>query len=327
VTSDSSHPEDSADDSDPEDLGAGERELLAGFDRLSPQGGLQWAFDDSMRRVAEPELETPDVQWKGLPDDLWERGRSAAIGQRFVGDVAGVIAEILAADSRAVAKNVSGHRFEAVWDALRYLAARVERLEARVDPLGFEAAEWSLPVADPSEWVEQLPRWLGAADGELPVVVGESGDGRLVLALARAGHRVRGVDPKGASVWGSLADSDGSLDIEMTEVVDHLRTIGDDRAAGVVLIGCVDRLDLAAKLELLDESFRVVGSGGVVVILTSDQSAWDERLSIPARDLTPGRPLHPETWMLLLHRLGAAEAVWHRASSGTVHAVVARLQP
>jgi hypothetical protein len=314
-----------------DDLGAAERELLAAFDRLSPQGSLQWGFDDAMRRIVNPDAEPiAGAEWKGLPDDLWERGRSALIGQRFVGDVAGVMADLLAADSRAVARGVAEDRFTAVWDALRYLAARVERLEARVDPLGFEAAERRVPIPDPTEWVEDLPGWLAVSEQTLPVIVGESGNGGLLDTLRAVGVRVHGVEPRGASVWRSLAGDtnqgaeidDGTAGIEMSEVVDFLGVLPDHAAAGVVLLGCVDRLDLASKLDLLDQAMRVVEPGGTIVVLATDQSAWEASLSIPERDLAEGRPLHPETWELLLHRAGAINAVSHRASSGTVHAIV-----
>lgn len=314
-----------------DDLGAAERELLAAFDRLSPQGSLQWGFDDAMRRIVHPDTESiTGAEWKGLPDDLWERGRSALIGQRFVGDVAGVIADLLAADSRAVARGVAEDRFTAVWDALRYLAARVERLEARADPLGFEAAERRVPIPDPIEWLGHLPGWLAVSEQTGPVIVGESGDGGLLAALRAAGVRVRGVEPRGASVWRSLvgesdassSTGDGLEGVEMAEVADFLAGLPDRAAAGVVLLGCVDRSDLASKLELLDQSIRVVEPGGTIVVLVTDQSAWEEGLSIPERDLAEGRPLHPETWELLLRRAGAIGVVSHRASTGTVHAVV-----
>ena len=114
--------------------------LLAAFDRLRPQGSLRWCFDDAMRRLEHPDHESSAgaLPWPGLPDDLWERGRSARIGHRFAGDVATVLADILAADARAAAdaavSSLSGDRFEAAFHALRYLAARVEALEARIDP-------------------------------------------------------------------------------------------------------------------------------------------------------------------------------------------------
>jgi len=322
---------------DGDDLRADERALLAAFERRSPQGSLKWGFDDAMRRIEHPDIDSAAgaAPWKGLPDDLWERGRTAQIGQRFVGDVAGVLADILAADARAAAdaavEAVNGDRFVAAWDALRFLAARVEQLEARVDPLGLETAEWPMPVPDASEWADVVEGWLAPSDSGSAVVVGESGDGALALALGAAGRRVVGVEPRGASAWRSLTAPEmgegGAVEFVLADVLEHLKTMDADSVAGVVLVGCVDRLDLAGKLALVDEAFRVVGAGGTVVVLATDPSAWSEGLSIPARDLLPARPLHPETWSFLLHRSGAADTVWHRPDSGTLHAVVARLDP
>jgi hypothetical protein len=314
-------------------LEADEAELLAAFDRLRPQGSLQWGFNDAMRRISQPDTSsaTSGAPWKGLPDDLWERGRSALIGRRFVGDVAGVLADLLAADARAAADAAVAGVNVATWDALRYLAARVVLLEARLDPTGLEAAELPMAAPDVREWVDVMGSWLGSPDPEATVIVGESGDGTLMRALRGAGRRVKGVEPRGAAAWASFTSSSGDgtdaiADVVFGEVNDHLRTIPDGTSAGVVLVGCVDRLDVAAKVGLLDHAVRVTKAGGVLVVLTTDQSAWDEALSAPARDLAPGRPLHPETWTLLFRRVGLVDTVWHRPSSGTVHALVARVE-
>jgi hypothetical protein len=294
-----------------------------------------------MRRVDRPDLDSSAgaLPWKGLPPDLWQRGRSARIGERFVGDVARVMADILATDARraadAAVAAVNGDRFVAAWDALRYLSARVEALEARVDPVGLEPAEWPGSPPDPRAWVGSAGAWFGGADRDLPVIVGESGDGTLVEALLADGYTVRGVDPRGASVWESFPSASGStavgagprVGLALDHVDHHLRSLPDDSAAGVVLVGCVDRADLADKMALLRAALRVTTPGGSVVVLAEDQEAWEASLSHPARDLAPGRPLHPETWSLLLRRLGAAEPVWHRPESGSLHAVVARVEP
>lgn len=314
--------------------GSDERVLLAAFDRLSPRGGLRWGFDDAMRRIEQPDTDSAAAAapWPGLPDDLWERGHSARVGQRFVGDVAGVLADILAADARTAADAavaaVNGDRFVAASDALRYLAARVELLESRVDPLGLEAAEWPLPVPDPGEWTGAVDTWLGSSHPRDPVLVGESGAGALLRALRGAGRPVVGIEPRGESVWRALAvpgvRDDPECEVVLGEVAAHLRVTPDASIAGVVLLGCVDRLDLAGKIGLLEQSLRVIRPGGTIVVLTTDQSAWDDALAVPARDLVPGRPLHPETWTWLLDRAGTTEVVWHRPVSGVLHAVVAR---
>jgi hypothetical protein len=318
-----------------EPLGEDEAELLAAFDRRQPQGNLKWGFDDAMRRIEHPDLESSAgaAPWPGLPDDLWQRGRSARIGQRFVGDVAGVLADLMAADARVAADAavtaVNGDRFVATWDALRFLAARVEELEAGVDPLGLEAAEWPAPVPDPSEWVDAVAGWVDGPERGNPVVVGEAGDGSLLQALGRTGRPVVGVEPRGEVAWGLLTagGSPGgpTADVVFDEVGAYLRRIPEQCASGVVLVGCVDRLDLVGKVGLLEQSVRVTQPGGTIVILATDQVVWDQELAAPTRDLAPGRPLHPETWSILLHRAGGFDVQWHRATTGPLHALVARL--
>ena len=113
----------------------------------------------------------------------------------------------------------------------------------------------------------------------------------------------------------------------MAEVLDHLRTVPPDARAGTVLAGCVDRLGLAAKAELLAEAIRVTRPDGVVIVLATDQSAWDAALDPSARDLAPGRPLHPETWSLLFRRSGLVDVGSHHPGSSALHAVVGRLGP
>jgi hypothetical protein len=284
-----------------------------------------------MRRIAHPESDTSVAPWPGLPDDLWERGRSARIGQRFVGDVAGVLAEVMAADSRETAAAAAAGVNVATWDALRYLAARVEALEAARDPVGLEAAELPLDPPDIRGWARMIASLLGTTDPNAAVIVGECGDGALPGALHDAGRRVAGVEPRAARAWRGLSsDGDGPAPasgtaIVLAEVLDHLRTVPDRAAAGVVLAGCVDRLGLAGQIELLHHAVRATGRGGPVVVLATDQAAWDAALAPPARDLAPGRPLHPETWSLLFRRSGLVEVEWHRPGPEAVHAVVGRV--
>jgi hypothetical protein len=313
-----------------------ERELLAAFERLSPQGSLRWGFDDALRRVDEPNLASAAgaAPWPGLPADLWERGRSAKIGQRFVGDVASVLADLLAADARTAADaavtSVNGDRFVATWDALRYLAARIEALEARADPLGSPRAALDLPVPDLTEWAGIVSSWCEPVGERGAIVVGELCDGSVLDALAQTGRPLRGVDPRGETVWrafGSPREGPSKPDLVLDEVAAHLASLADGSVAAVVLAGCVDRLDLSGKVALLDEAVRVVDPGGSVVVLTSDQAAFDHALPPTALDLLPGRPFHPETWSLLLERAGASETEWHRPEHGSVHAVVARFGP
>ncbi len=124
------------------------------------------------------------------------------------------MADVLAADARlaadAAVNAVNGGRFVATWQALQYLAARVAALESRSDPLGLEAAEGPEPPPDQTGWLDRAGRWFSDVDRRLPIVVGESGDGALVDALRRDGRRVRGVEPRGASIWRSFSTAGGT---------------------------------------------------------------------------------------------------------------------
>ncbi len=211
----------------------------------------------------------------------------------------------------------------AVWDALRYLAARVEALEASADPVRLEAAE--LPVAPPDlgRCAGLVDALLGRPDAHHAVVVGECGEGQLLEKLRGAGRAVEGVEPRAASVWGRVRVGGAPpVTVVMAEVLDHLRTVPPDARAGVLLAGCVDRLGLADKVSLLDESVRVTRSGRTVVVLATDQSAWDDALDPPTRDLASGRPLHPETWSLLFTRSGLVDVTVAGPVPGVLRAVV-----
>lgn len=196
-----------------------------------------------------------------------------------------------------------------------------------MDPVGLRAGQLDLPVFDSSEWSNAAAGWAEFR-ADLPVVIGELGDRALLTALAGSGVEVEGVDPRGTVVWDVDADHEvgtGRIEIMLAEVVDYLRSLPDASRGCVVLGGCVDRSDLPRKMDLVDEACRVVARGGSLVLLSTDQMAWDTSLGPVVRDLLPGRPLHPETWLAVLAGRGLPGATWLRAATGSVHAVVAEV--
>jgi hypothetical protein len=307
--------------------GADERALAEGFDRLAPQDSIRWNFDDAMRRLSTPGEWTEAIEpWHGLPADLWERGRSTRASERVLGDVVKIVAQELTEYTQRL---VDGTRRSvadstAVWDALRFLNARVEQLEAASDPLGIRPAELDLPDPDLSPWADRVAGWCDDGAGP-PVTVGELGDRSVVDALARAGRAVDGVDPRGPVVWAVGDDrTAGGVSVALADVVTHLGALEPGSRSGVVLSGSVDRVHLEDKVTLIDAAVRALTPGGTLVLFATDQAAWDGMLDPQLRDLLPGRPLHPETWTMLLDRRGLVGAEWHPAGNGTVHAVVAR---
>lgn len=182
-------------------------------------------------------------------------------------------------------------------------------------------------MPDTAAWAASVADWV-SPDAALPVVVGELGDLALALALVESGATVDAVDPRGAVVWAAHAAAAASgdrLTVTLAEIVDHLRSLPTDSRSATVVSGCVDRASLVGNVELVDEAARVVVPGGTLVLLVTDQAAWGAALDPVTVDLLPGRPLHPETWRVVLTRRGVAGAVWRSAGSGTVHTVVAEV--
>jgi hypothetical protein len=314
-------------------LPADERALLDAFDRLAPQGSvqgvLQWGFDDAMRRLSsEDERGTWVEPWDGLPADLWQRGRGAKASERVLGDVITTLAQELTEYSQRIVDDVRRTIpvDEAVFDALRYLEARVMQLEAVADPLGLRPAELPLPVPDASEWSAAVPDWLGDTGG-LPVVVGELGDRSVVDAVCAAGPEVDAVDPRATVAWGlrdAATGRPGQLRVTVGDVVEHLGRLPVGQRSGVVLSGCLDRAPLSGKVQLVTAARDALASGGTLVLLVADQGAWDAGLEPTVRDLLPGRPFDPDTWVVVLGHLGLTATEVHRAAQGSVHAVVSR---
>ena len=318
-----------ADDTSGPALSEDERGLLDAFDRLSPEGSVEWGFADAMRRLSSPDDRGTWVEpWYGLPADLWDRGRGAKASERVLGDVITRLAQEMTEYAQRIVDDVrrTVPADSAVFDAFRYLEARVARLEAAGDPLGIRPADLALPVPDASEWADHVPSWLDGPGGP-PVVIGELGDRSVLDAVAVTGTDVDAVDPRAVLAW-SARDAaparPGQVRVTVGDVGEHLGRLPAGCRSGIVLSGCVDRVPLAAKVGLVTGALRALVSGGALVVLTTDQVAWDAELEPTLRDLLPGRPFHPDTWSVVLSHLGLVEPEVHRAGTGRVHAVVAR---
>jgi len=311
---------------DPGGPEADELVILSAFERMSPQGTPDWALTDSLRRLSQPTAGVAaSAPWTGLPDDLWERGRAAKAGQRMMGDVIAELADLMDRHARHILEAGDKElrdRLVAAWDAARYLAARLEVLESRVDPTDDLLIDPGLLVEAPdlSVWADAAPSWFGDANGDRPILVGESAPS-LAASLRAAGHRVREVEPNGSQAWDSLG-SDPAGEVVLGGLVETVDGLDRTELAGAVLAGVTDRFDLAAQLSLVRQTLRAVQPSGSLVVLVTDRVAWNGRLTAIGRDLVRGHPLHPETWLVLLDRLGIVDPIWHRPASGDVHAVV-----
>lgn len=203
-----------------------------------------------------------------------------------------VVRKVIGWYMRYVAQQTTGFA-HAITRAVRLLGERVDGLE-QASPLAVKSV--TPAPADPldAHWTPfVVDRLVGSTTGR--VMHGESADGAIVRALVAAGVDAYGVDPRAA---------DSSIEVRDDEVAVHLRALPDEALGGVVLSGCVDRLSLGALLQLADLAVAKLALGGTVIVVGKDPKAWEREQAPLAVDLSPGRPLHAETWAHLLAERG-----------------------
>ena len=184
--------------------------------------------------------------------------------------------------------------------AMRLIGKRVDALEAATpgaDPAVRDASRRAAPPPELSPFADAVLAQLRGASGR--VLVAECGDGALVRALVDAGLDAYGCDPRLA--LSEAASLDG-LDVRPDEVLDHLRAVDHEALGGLVLAGAVDRLPIGSQLALADLAANALVTGGRLAVIGTEPDAWGRTTSVVDADLSPGKPLHAETWA---HVLGA----------------------
>jgi hypothetical protein len=284
--------------------------LSAAFTRLQPQGSDAWNFLAAFTHLGDrygpyqpgaSDLSRARAVTRTLaPSRSWQhRLRARFAGRPRPGTGVGV---------EPVESEIEAAMVQVV-EAFRFLSARVRTLEARLafqdDPVA--GAAWLVPATDLGPWVdvvaEHVRTRLSAAGADGEVVHADCGDGALVVALQRAGVRVRGVEPRGAVALGAL---ENGLPITLCEIAEDLAGRPDASLGGLVLHGVVDRLPVHALVALIGAARRTLALGAPLVVVTSDP-ATVARWAAPAADLLGARPLHYETWELLFQRAGFDE--------------------
>jgi hypothetical protein len=209
--------------------------------------------------------------------------------------------------------------------SVRLLGRRVDGLERAVAgtaPGVREVIDGIDPGPEGVQFVEALAERLDAVDGR--VVVGECGRGALLQPLVDRGIDAYGVEPRRL-----LADDAGTAGLEVREdaVLDHLRLVPPNILGAVVLVGCVDRLPVGTRLELLVEAERVLSAAGLVAVVTGD--ALDDSGAAVIADLMGEQPLRPSTWRRLLEQQGltVTEVVVAEGDGPTSALVLGRRAP
>lgn len=185
---------------------------------------------------------------------------------------------------------------------MRILGERVASVERRALPVGpdvLEAARAAGPAPDLSGWTTVVGDAVRGVTGR--VLVCECAAGGLLAGLVGERVDAYGVEPVHA--WAAQATRAG-LEVRADDPWTHLPALGDGVVGAVVATGFVERLTPPEAIELCALLARVLGSGGVAVLVSADPAAWEQMCSPVERDLAPGRPIHVETWELLLKRVG-----------------------
>jgi hypothetical protein len=198
----------------------------------------------------------------------------------------------------------------AVSQALRQVDDRLAALEGR------------LPALDPEALVELPPPVMRADWGDNVVAAVEACTGRVLLAAVSGGElvarlRAAGVDAYALDPSVSTPAADA---VPGDDVLEHLHGVADGDLAAVVVIGMADRLTVSGVVALGERVATVLRPGGRLVVVGTNPQRWAESVPPVVADLSAGRPLHPDTWQVLLAPVGLriASVEW-RDPLGTDH--------
>lgn len=263
-----------------------ERELDLAFDRYVPAGSVSSDFIEAVKAADRAAYINVAV-----PTESQKPG---------VGEVKRVLRKAMAWYLNYLAQQTTAFATASV-RALRSLGERLEVAEERLAELADDpddAADRPAVPADLSAWVslclETLPR-------RGRVLHAECGDGALLRALVDGGVDGYGVEPRGPLVDRAAA---AGLEAWPDEPLAHLGSVADGYLAGLVLSGCVDRLNLARQRKLLALAATRLAPGAPLILLASTPESWAATAPALEVDLAPGRPLHAPTWVHLLERAG-----------------------
>ena len=181
---------------------------------------------------------------------------------------------------------------------LHVLVDHVEDLEAAVEVQRTPELPMSaVPTSDfgSSWWAGDAVTALTGVKGR--VLHGECGDGSFLDALVGAGVDGYGVDPSASVIEPAVARG---LDVRAEPVLGHLEVVADEALAGIVLSGSVQWLHPNQRDRLVGYVSSRLAVDGVLVIHSATPESWAHGTSPVTSDLSPGRPLHSETWSHVL---------------------------
>ncbi len=197
----------------------------------------------------------------------------------------------------------------AVSRVLHLVVDHIEELESTIETIRIpELPATAVPVDDPGAawWADDAVAALSGTRGR--VLHGECGNGSLVQRLVDAGVDAYGVDPAELVIEPAV---DRGLDVRSESVLDHLEVVAEEALEGIVLSGSVQWLHPNQRERLIDLAASRLALDGVLVLHSSTPEAWHRGTSHLVADLSPGHPLHAETWTHVLSGIGLATKSVH----------------
>jgi len=306
-------------------------ELQEAFTRMEPQGSAEWNFSVAFTQLKEliDEVERDISQGDGSaspwhvaddaiggdrrsPGDSPERRLHERAIRRAADPLLGRLQPFIEARVSAAAAEATrswlteglggvDRELAQVLEALRFLSARVDTLARVVSRTAqpVDGLAWLVEPESLAVWAPTLVELFDHAGG--PLLHGECGSGELLAALGAQGVSGEGCEPRGGL---ALQAAERGLTVHVAGVAAHLAAVAPRSLGGLVLSGVVDRVALADQLDLLDAGTERLQKGAPLAVIGTHPSAIADRWSAVAQDLVPGRPMHPETWTLLLERAG-----------------------
>ena len=272
--------------------------LRAAFTRLAPQGSDAWNFLAAFTHLGDrygpyqPGASTLSGARHG-PDVAPHQGRTGRLGWLRAGRERRAKTPLEAPEL----EEAMGH----VVEAFRFLSARVATLEERLayEDRPVDGAAWLVPARELGGWVKPIASYLLEHSPGGSIVHADCGEGALLHALADGGAEALGVEPRGGVALRAL---EGGCAVTIGEASGRFASWASGSLGGVVLSGVVDRLPLHAMLPLLAQCRRTMALGAPLVVVLESPLTVKQR-EPAARDVA-WRPLHRETWELVLVRSG-----------------------
>ncbi|MGQ0823996.1 MAG: methyltransferase domain-containing protein [Actinomycetota bacterium] len=186
-------------------------------------------------------------------------------------------------------------------NVVRRLVDKVQHLETVTGAMERTRTEGARVVAerDDAAWAPLVVETLANQNGR--VLVAECGDGALLAAMVAAGIDAYGVEPNAELADTAVARE---IDVRVDEPDAHLRSVAAGDLSAVVLRACVERRAPGELLALIDQSLLTLAAGGRLVVCSAHPQSWGRDRTTVEADLSPGHPLHPETWSDVLTRRG-----------------------